>query len=219
MTIIEFLKNNDLFKNLSNSAMQELARQGRVQRIVPGAILFLEGDEGVSFFLVMEGAVKLFKSAPDGREIIVNLMHPGEIFAEVVLFEDDQYPVSAVSIDDSRVMEIKRIPFLKMLDDPGFRSEFIAGLMKKMRYLAGRILYLMAYDVEDRFFRFLLERYGRHENYTITLSKKDIAAAIGTIPETFSRLIQRLKRREVIEWDHHTVKIKDGFWEDSFYDE
>jgi CRP/FNR family transcriptional regulator len=90
--------------------------------------------------------------------------------------------------------------------------------MKKQRYLAGRILYLTAYDVEERFFRFLAEHYGREYSYDIAISKKDLASAIGTIPETLSRLIQRLTSRKVIRWEGSRLELTDGFWKTQDYE-
>ena len=74
-----------------------------------------------------------------------------------------------------------------------------------------RILSLTSRDVEERFFAFLEEQYGRRERYTIPMSKKDVAAAIGTIPETFSRLLQRLKA-EGLHWDGEELILTKGFW-------
>jgi CRP-like cAMP-binding protein len=85
--------------------------------------------------------------------------------------------------------------------------------MKKQRHLTDRILNLTLYDVEDRFFLFLQEQYGRREVYNITLSKKDIAAAIFTNPETFSRLLQRLRQNNILVWEQKKLTLQKGFWE------
>jgi CRP/FNR family transcriptional regulator len=214
--VAEILGRADLFQTLDPELIRTLAASGETSRAEAGRTLFLEGDEGDSFFILLDGAVKLYKVAPDGREIIVKLIQPGEVFAEVVLFEDDKYPVNAVAMVTSRTFRIHRDRFLHLLDDPAARRKFIAALMKKLRYMAGRMLYLTAYDVEERFFRFLEEQYGRRETYPIYISKKDLASAIGTIPETLSRLINRLKKRGVIEWDR-SLKVKKEHWDDVFH--
>jgi CRP-like cAMP-binding protein len=85
--------------------------------------------------------------------------------------------------------------------------------MRKQRYLADRILYLTGHDVEERFFLFLGEQFGRRDKYRIRLSKKDIAAAIGTIPETLSRLLLRLREEEKIRWEGENLDLAEGFWE------
>jgi CRP-like cAMP-binding protein len=100
-----------------------------------------------------------------------------------------------------------------LLAEEPFRNAFISLLMRKQRHLTNRILNLTLHDVEDRFFLFLKEQYGMRESYDIALSKKDIAAAIFTNPETFSRLLQRLRQNHILIWEHKKLTLKKGFWE------
>ncbi|OHD71287.1 MAG: hypothetical protein A2W19_09770 [Spirochaetes bacterium RBG_16_49_21] len=216
--IEKLLKEAELFSSLGKDAVQKIVAMGSLVSIPRNKIIFIEGEKGTSFYILAEGSVRLFKSAPDGREITVKLITPGEIFAEVILFEIDQYPVSATAVADSRLFSLNRSSFNALLGNADFRNEFISVLMKKQRYLAGRILYLAGYDVEERFFRFLDEHYGRRESYEITISKKDLAAAIGTIPETLSRLIQRLTMRGIIQWEGTRLVLNEKFWEQQNYD-
>ncbi|MCP4132090.1 MAG: Crp/Fnr family transcriptional regulator [bacterium] len=218
MGITELLKQSELFKDISDQHREDIAASGRMCTVKQGEMVFLEGEKGKCLFLCVSGGVKLFKSGGEGREIIVKLVNPGEIFAEVVLYESLTYPVSSVAVSDSQLFSIGRDSFKDLMDNREFRSEFIGFLMRKQRYLAQRILYLTAFDVEERFFRFLLERYGRHYSYEINFSKKDIASVIGTIPETFSRLILRLGKRGIIQWNKTTLTVRDGFWDDEDYD-
>lgn len=170
-------------------------------------LIFLEGDSGRDFYLLIEGAVRIFKTEPDGADITLKLLKAGEVFAETILFETDKYPASAQAVTDCRIFGIRRADFLDLLDDRDFRGEFIAMLMRKQRYLAKRILQLTRHDVEERFFRFLEERYGSRKSYRLGLSKKDIATAIGTTPETLSRLLNKLRERGVLDWEGNLLKI------------
>jgi CRP-like cAMP-binding protein len=86
-------------------------------------------------------------------------------------------------------------------------------LMRKQRHLTRRIQHLTAESVEQRFFAFLREQYGEKPAYTIPLSKKEIASAIGVNPETFSRLLYRLKRELGLSWRNGVLTIPAGFWE------
>ncbi|HOT45665.1 MAG TPA: Crp/Fnr family transcriptional regulator [Spirochaetota bacterium] len=219
MTPIEkLLKESELFSGLSDASAKKIASMGKITKVPQNTMIFLEGEKGSSFFIMVEGSVRLFKSAPDGREVTVKLASPGEIFAEVVLFEKDRYPVSATALADSVLFSMSRPVFETLLDNAEFRDDFISVLMKKQRYLAGRILYLAAYDVEERFFRFLADHYGKLQSYEITLSKKDFASAIGTIPETFSRLLQRLTSRRIIQWEGNRLTLPDDFWDRQYDD-
>ncbi|HQH99881.1 MAG TPA: Crp/Fnr family transcriptional regulator [Deltaproteobacteria bacterium] len=201
----------DAFPSLSDGSLQMIARYCRLVEYPKNGILFLEGDKGNNFFYLASGTVKVYKTSPAGQETVLRLQGPGSIFAEVILFERNEYPVSAVTMAQSLVVHIPREPFLKLLDEERFRNEFIATLMHKQRYLTDRIIYLTSFDVEERFFRFLIEHYGIRSEYDIDMTKKDIASAIGTIPETLSRLIDRLKGRGIISWDSRTLKVKKDY--------
>jgi len=202
MTIIEIIKNSEIFKYSGDKITDTIAK-----------------ESGTDLYILASGKIKIYKSAPDGREIIMKLIQPGESFAEILLFENNKYPASAVAIEDSTALAINKNTVLKALDDEESRNEFISGLMKKMRYLTQRIIFLTAFDVEERFFKFLLNNYGKKKSYSIQISKKDLASTIGTIPETFSRLIKRLKQRNVITWEKDIITLQKDFWENNFYDD
>jgi len=209
----ELIKDSDFFSGMSERSIRSLAAICIPKRVQKRRLLFLEGEKGQSMYILAEGAVQLYKSAADGREIVIKTIRAGEIFGEVVLFEQGAYPVSAVTLEKSLLLRLPRQQIDCLLVEEGFRREFIGMLMRKQRYLADRILYLTGHDVEERFFLFLREQFGRRENYRIPLSKKDIAAAIGTIPETFSRLLLRLRKEKKIRWEGENLRLAAGFWQ------
>jgi len=173
----------------------------------------MEQTRGHEMFLLARGAMALHKTTPDGNDIVIRTVKPGEVFAEVILFEDNVYPVTAKALTAARVLELRRRDLLHLLDDADFRDDFICGLMRKQRYLADRVRYLAAYDVEERLLLFLKEQYGRQATITPDISKKDIAAAIGTTPETLSRLAQRLTQEGKLRWKGRTLYLDPKFWE------
>ncbi len=201
------------FPALTQDSAQHIAARCRFLTLAKNRILFTEGAAGNSFFLLTEGMIKIFKTAPDGQEMVLNILTSDVFFAEVIPFGKDQYPVCARAIAETRIIEIPRGPFLQLLDEPNFRNEFIAALMQKQRFLTERILYLTSYDVEERFFRFLLEHYGSKSEYHLDISKKEIAAAIGTIPETLSRLFERLRKNNIIHWQGHRLMVDHNYLE------
>ena len=213
MELRELFRQAELFKGMSEDALARLAAKGKQRRFEQGDTLFVEGTKGSEFFLLMEGDVRLYKTSPEGQEIVLRIIRQGEIFAEVVIFEDTTYPASANALSAGSVFAIGRASFAELLEDNRFRNEFITMLMKKQRYLTERILYLTTYAVEERFFRFLIEHYGTSGVYQVDMAKKDIASAIGTIPETLSRLINRLKGLGVLLWEGNTLRVETDFLE------
>jgi CRP/FNR family transcriptional regulator len=215
MDVTFLLSQSQFFKGLSPENQKALASICISKTYQKREVIFHEGDNAHSVYLLASGNIQLYKISPDGREIVIKILKPGELFAEVILFEEKKYPVNAVPLRKSQVYLLPKMQFFCLLENHFFRNDFISMLMKKMRYLTDQIYQLTAFDVETRFWRFLEEQYGRREEYKITLSKKDIASAIGTVPETFSRMLFRLKKEGKASLEGMRLTLKKGFWAQS----
>jgi len=213
MELTTILSRSEYFKGLSDQSRLMVARMCRRRLLERRETLFFEGGQGKAVYLLGEGSVQLTKSSPDGREIVIRTVMSGDMFGEVILFERDTYPVTATALQNSSLYELPRTEMLTLLRDETFRRDFISSLLRRMRYLTDRILSLSLQDVDDRFFAFLETRYGRHQDYTLDMAKKDVAAAIATTPETFSRMIQRLRRSKILTLQGKQLKLKVGFWQ------
>ena len=209
----DLIRHAKFFSGLSESACKRLAELSCRRTVTKRDLLFMEGSEGKAVYLLTSGSIQLVKTNADGRETVIKTVKLGELFAEVILFEKSKYPVTAVACTDAEVIELPRAGFLKLLDAPDFRNEFMAMLMHKQRYLAERIQQLTSMDVEARFVEFLRDHYGEKTEITLDLPKKDIASAIGATPETFSRLLQKLEKRGGFSWKRKTITVKPSFWE------
>jgi CRP/FNR family transcriptional regulator len=200
------------FAGLPADACRELAEVVRVRNLPRRALLFSEGQEGTEMFLLLSGAIQLHKTSPDGAETVIRMVKPDEVFAEVVLFERTDYPVTsrALRISAAAAFPCRRVRAL--LDRPAFRDAFIAAMLRRQRYLAERVRELTAYDVEQRFLRFLAAHYGRCSEIAVDLTKKDISAAIGATPETFSRLIKRLESAGGFQWRGRSNNVAPQVW-------
>ena len=202
----QFLAESSFFKELSLESLQALAAICGLKALRKTECLFREGEPGRALYLLRRGAIQLHKAAPDGSEVVIKLVKPSEVFAEVVLFEKEVYPVTATALAPSEVVVFPRPDVHRLLGVESFRNDFLRMLMRKQRYLAERIVQLSAHDVEDRLFWFFREQYGDEPAIELSVSKKDVAAAIGTTPETLSRVIRRLKEKRVLTWRGKTLR-------------
>jgi CRP-like cAMP-binding protein len=213
MNIELFIKQAPFFKGLSEEHHRELSEIGSVKSVKKREYLFHEGEAGNSMFLLLDGNIQLHKNTEDGREVVIRVIKPGDVFAEVVLFEKERYPVSARAVTNADVLVFPKEGIHRLLAEESFRTDFISMLMAKQRYLAERIQELTTKDVEHRFFTFLRSQYGEKETIHTPLSKKDIAAAIGTTPESLSRLILRLHEDGIIDWQGKEIRILSNPWD------
>jgi CRP-like cAMP-binding protein len=214
MDIQSLLEQSDFFRSISPSARRSIGAICIPKVLRKREMLFMEGDKGHSMYLMAQGAVQLFKTSAEGKEVVIKLVRAGEIFGEVVLFERDRYPVSACALTPAQVYLLPKRQLDGLLEEEDFRRDFIAMLLAKQRYLADQIFRLSALDVEQRFFHFLRDQYGQREEFQIDVTKREIAAAIDALPETLSRLLLKLKDEGTVQWDGERLKLRKGFWEE-----
>jgi CRP-like cAMP-binding protein len=207
------LSQTSFFRGLSAENRRLVAQICARQDMAKKTILFREGERGISMFLLARGTVQLFKTAEEGKDIVIKMVKAGEIFAEVILFEKDLYPVTATALIPSTVYAIPKKKFLALLGREDFRNDFLRILLEKQRYLAAQIVSRTSLDTEERFFRFLLDQCGPLETLLIPWPKKDLAAAIGTTPETFSRLLGKLRGKNLFDPRKRTLHLPKKFWE------
>lgn len=206
-TTVRLLSASVFFRELKPSSRNELAAISVRRRLSKKEILFHEGERGGAFYLMVSGQIRLFKTTEDGHETVIRLIGPGEIFAEVVLFETECYPVTAMAVEASEVLALPRMDIQRLLAEETFRRDFIVMLLQKQRYLTEQIQRLTAMDLESRFFLFLRDQYGTGDTLRIPHSKKEVAAAIGATPESLSRLILRLKKEKRLDWTGHVIRL------------
>ena len=207
INITTYLREIEIFENLPPDIIKSLAAICRNQRFEKRDVIFIEGNPGKAIYYCVRGFIQLYKSDKEGRETVIKIIKKGELFGEVILFEKDKYPVTAIALQPTELIVIPKSEFLHLLDDDGFRNQFIGVLIKKQRYLVDKIRSLTAIDIEERIYNFLKEQFGETLIVPPTLSKKDVAAVIGTVPETLSRVLVRLKSEKKLFWDHNQIKI------------
>jgi CRP/FNR family transcriptional regulator len=208
------IKQARFFEGISRTSREALAALCLPWERPKKAVLFREGDPGEAMFLLARGRIGLHKSTPDGHEVVIKVIKPGEVFAEVILFEEKSYPVTAVALTDVLVFRLCRRDLLGLLRQEDFRNDFIAVLLRKQRYLTEKIRQLTSQDVEERLRAFLREQYGEREQIATDINKKQLAAAISATPETLSRLLQQLKRRKRLTWKKGVLTATPSFWRD-----
>jgi CRP-like cAMP-binding protein len=208
MNILALLTNTDMFGSFSATSKELIAGIALAREMGKNQTLFMEGEKGTAIYLLATGTIQLSKSNEAGdRNVIVKSVKQGEIFAEVILFEEDRYPVTAIAVKNSLVFVISKKQFLALLENALFRDEFIHMLLRKQRYLTERLKSFATMGVEEKLFHFLGQHYGPKEKIVPGISKKDMAAAVDVTPETFSRLLLKLKKQHKLEWKGKEIFI------------
>jgi len=213
----KILRDVYLFSGVPEADLEALAHLAVSQAFARQATIFWEGREAQGFYLLSRGYVKLVKSSPDGKEYIIRLVGPGETFAEAAVFSDASYPATAMALEDCQTLFFPKAPFLQQLAvSPTLARNMLATLSRLMLHLTRQLEDLSLKEVSARLARYLLERcqesHGRIEKglaFELPTTKTHLAAYLGTIGETLSRTLSRLKSQGVIEVEKGRITITD----------
>ncbi|PJB76596.1 MAG: Crp/Fnr family transcriptional regulator [Acidobacteria bacterium CG_4_9_14_3_um_filter_49_7] len=165
-------------------------------------ILFLEGEEGDTIYYLISGIVKLSRTNPEGKEAVVHFVHSGEMFAEILFYTESRYPVTATVLDNAVLLGISAGKMARLLEtSPGFSMRLIGLLARRLQYFVTMIEELVTSDVRQRFIAYLVHLSEDRNNtrFRLPVPKGELAALLGTTPETFSRLLHQLDSEGVVK--------------------
>jgi CRP/FNR family transcriptional regulator len=208
------LRQTALFEGLDDAHLHELVARGRRRRFDANQTVFLEGDRADGLYVVLRGRVKVFKLSPKGREQTLMIMGAGEPVGEVAVLSGEAYPASAEALEPSEAFYIPRQAFLDLVGrEPEVAMRLLSALSARLRSFASLIEDLSLRDVSERLAAYLLSlaSTGDDPEQTVDLdvSKSQLSAAVGTVPETLSRAFQQLARAGAVETSGRRVHIKD----------
>ncbi|HSP94836.1 MAG TPA: Crp/Fnr family transcriptional regulator [Thermoanaerobaculia bacterium] len=178
-----------------------------LQAYEKGAKIFEEGEPAEKIHFLFVGRVKIVKSTPD-RDLILEILGPGEPVGTVAAFERRPFPATAVAIEPCGVVSIPEREFFALIERrPEITRQLLAGLTlrlmilnKRLADMTGSVEYRMA-----RLFATLAERTGRKQGKDVfiplTLSRQEIADLAGTTIETAIRVMSRWQKDNIIETD------------------
>lgn len=216
------LKKVYIFSGLDDEELEQLARIVKVKTFNKGDIIFFDTEPYLGFYITVTGLVKIYKISKDGKEHILHLISPFNTFAEVPLFENFdemfedsfRYPANSMAIEDeTRVILVPARQFRELLENNGrICIKMVSGFAKRLRHLNHHIEELTLKDVTKRVAGYILTEQKKtegREEISLNISKNDLAAYLGTIPETLSRTLKKLQDEEMIEVEGKKIKICD----------
>jgi CRP/FNR family transcriptional regulator len=206
-----------LFSELSDGQLEEIISIARIVEFRKNSIIFNQGDIYKGFYILVKGAIKVYTLSAEGKESIMHLIKPGDTFGDIPLFEGGDYPVNSQNITDTTVIFFSKNEFLNLLSaNQRISLNMLAGFAKRLRALTHKIEELTSQEVMNRFAYYLIDeiRKAGTDNMNepvlkLNISKKNIAAYIGTITETFSRILKKMQDEKIILVSGKTITVID----------
>lgn len=210
--VIGQLAGMPLFAGLSKAQYEALARISIRRSFRKGERVFSEGDDGIGFYMVTEGRVKIFRVSAEGKEQILHLFGPGESFGEVSVFTGRGFPADAVTSLQTTLLFFPRMAFSALIrKDPALALNMLGQLSMRLRHFADLIEDLSLKEVPGRLAKYLLFLSSKEGDREMELgvSKGQLASVLGTIPETLSRILAKMHRQGLIRLRGARILILD----------
>ncbi len=212
MDAAEAVSRIGLFAGLERRGQTALAGIAEIRHYARGQDIFFAGDPGQGFFSVASGKVRIYQTSLAGKEHILHVFGPGEVFAEVAVFTGGAYPANAQALEDSECVFFPRQRFRALLaEDPDMAMNMLGLLSMRLRQLVKKLEDLSLREVPARLAAYLLLLGAQNKKRTLSLDlpKGQLAAYLGTIPETLSRVLRRLADDGIIATMGNTLEILD----------
>lgn len=206
-----------LFRDLNEEEKNLVAQIAIPREFRRKQIIFIEGGDKKAIFFIQDGLVKTFKTDVDGNEQIISILQTGDMFPHTGMFNQDPYPASAEALVDSRLIAIPIRAFEQLiLDMPTIAMKVIHVLEAKILELQHTLQHFKGHDVNDRIISFILkladqlgERKGDAIHIELPVTNQELANAIGTTRESVNRLLNQLKKQNILQSSRSEIVILD----------
>jgi CRP/FNR family cyclic AMP-dependent transcriptional regulator len=213
----EVIRKAPLFTALDDAAAASLLANMVSVKIAKGSVLFAEGDEGDQLYVIAEGKLKLGTSSGDGRENLLSILGPGEMFGELSLFDPGPRTSTATAVTDAKLLSLgqeKLLPWL--IENPMVSLQLLASLAQRLRRTNEAVGDLVFSDVPGRVAKALIdlgERFGKKTDEGLfvhhDLTQEELAQLVGASRETVNKALADFVGRNWLKLDGRAVLITD----------
>ena len=214
---VEFLKYIPLFSELSEDDLREIVKLAVRQVYKKDNMILIEEEIGSTMFIILDGRVKISRISDDGREVILSILSEGDFFGEMSILDGQNRSANVVTLDDSRIMVIRREDFLQMLHDyPQIAINLLKELAQRLRRSDAQIKSLSLQNATGKVASTLLriaDDSGKIHLGQVEIPRlppqQDLANMAGTSRETISRVLKALTKQGHLRKEGSRLIIKD----------
>ena len=207
-----------LFTDLSRPELERLAQGCQLRRLTRGEDLFRVGQPCQEFHVTVTGQVKLFAISPAGAEKVIELVGPGNSFAEALMFTDKPYIINAQALTDTLLLSVSKQAVLTEIEhDSRFALRMLAGISRRLHGLVHDVEAYALHSGVQRVIGFLLRDQSAEDcvsgevvTVSLPVSKATVASRLSLTPEYFSRVLHELEEARLIEVDKRDIRILDA---------
>ncbi|MDA8139003.1 MAG: Crp/Fnr family transcriptional regulator [Desulfobacteraceae bacterium] len=209
----DVIAHSPLFSGLAEDQMNHLEQISRDVHLARGETVFMEGEPGKGFYIVAAGKVKVFKVSAEGKEQILHIYGPGQPIGEVPVFAGQLFPAHAQAVEKCHLIFFPRQAFIDLITaHPSLALNMLAVLSVRLRQFTMQVENLSLKEVPGRLASYLIylsEEQNNTQEVRLPISKGQLASLLGTIPETLSRIFNKMSAQGYIDVQGMAIAIKD----------
>jgi CRP-like cAMP-binding protein len=212
---LSVLRKHPIFADLAPEALDQLCRYAKHVTLKRGALIASKGDRGNSLYAVVSGTVKISTSSPDGRNAILNMIGPGEIFGEIAVLDDAPRSADATANTNCELFVIDRRDFLPFVrSQPELAMKFIELLCARLRRTSEQVEQIILQNLPGRLASALLgltekEKLGT-EGRTIAITQQEISEMVGMTRESINKQLRAWAARDWVRLEHGAIVVLDA---------
>ncbi len=211
----DLLGQHFLLKHLAAAELDQLARMAITRLCRPNEAVFLKGDPGNSMMAVVHGRVRICSYSSEGREVILNVINPGQVFGEIALIDGGSRTADAFAMEATELVVLSRRDFLPFLErNPQVCIKLLEVLCERLRATSAQVEDFFFLDLRSRLAKRLLAAADHAANNgtggdpgTVRLSQHMLASMIGTSREAVNKQLRAWEEAGVIALKRGAVKI------------
>jgi CRP-like cAMP-binding protein len=213
----ELLAQVGLFADLSTVELVGLATLMRPRPYAKDEVIYLKGDPGTAFYVIASGRVKIALTSPDGKELILRRLGPGEFHGELALLDDEPRSADAIATDSTVLLVLQRDAFRQFLaDHPGVSTKLLGTVSQWLRRNSDLIQDATFLDVPARLARILLELAcgpGATELpppgavIPDKMKQGELAALVGATRESVNKWLGSFEKQGLISYDKGQITL------------
>ena len=211
------LKHVPLFVGLNEEELKEIRTIATAMQVAKGEILFSDCEESNGLYVVLSGKVKLYKVSREGKEQIIHVISPPDTFAEASVFLKGSHPFYAETLSDCQLLFLPKRDLLRLIrKNSRLSANMAVTLSHYVKGFASLIEDLSLREVPSRIARYLLDLSVKQskeekssEDIEFDLSRSQLASRLGTIRETLSKSLAKMKAKGIIDVKRNRILILD----------
>ena len=209
---LSVLRKHPIFCDLEPEALDQLCRYAKHTSLKRGATICSKGDPGNSLFGVISGTVKISISSPEGRNAILNLIGPGEVFGDIAVLDGQERTADATANTNCEIYVIDRRDFLPFVrSQPALAMKFIQLLCGRLRRTSEQVEQLILQDLPGRLASALLglteKRTLDSERWTIAITQQEISEMVGMTRESINKQLRAWAARKLVRLEHGAIVV------------